>query len=150
MRLFLYGTLVAGSGNPLADRLHAKLAPGRPGHAIGRLYAVPDPRGWFPAFVPDPAGGEVQGIVHETAPDFTDADLAELDAYEGYLPDAPESSDFIRRGVTVQLTESGRTLDAEAYVWAKQVNAALVAIPGGDFRAFLAERGAKAFGASPG
>ena len=51
MRFFFYGTLVAGRGNAVAARAHARLGPGVPGVAEGRLYAISDSGGWYPALV---------------------------------------------------------------------------------------------------
>ena len=65
--------------------------------ATGRLYAIPDPAGWYPAFIPDPAGAAVHGMVHAAGPGFAQADLAALDAYEDYRPADPAGSLYLRR-----------------------------------------------------
>jgi gamma-glutamylcyclotransferase (GGCT)/AIG2-like uncharacterized protein YtfP len=145
--LFLYGTLMEGRGNSIAERLHARLYPGLPAYATGHLYAIRDPEGWYPAFVPDPAGVKVVGMVHETTSDFDAACLAVLDAYEDYDPACPEQSLFIRQLISVCLREAGQWVEAQAYVWAQPVAVNQIEIADGDFRGFLRERGETAFAA---
>jgi len=137
MRLFLYGTLMEGSGNPTAAWLHDRLEPGLQAYALGRLYAVEDPQGWYPAFVPDPSGGRVFGMVHETTSRFDMSCLDVLDAYEGYQPGSPGQSEFLRQLVSVRLIESGHLVEVQVYTWANAVTENQVEIASGDFARFL-------------
>ena len=135
LRFFFYGTLIAGSGNAVAERAHAQLSPGGAARASGRLYAIPDRQGWYPALV----GGEgvVSGFLYEALAGFGEADLAALDRWEG--------ADYRRAEIAVR-QEDGREITAQAYLWDGPLPAAAEAIPGGDFGYFLRLRGARAFG----
>lgn len=138
-RLFLYGTLLQGTCSAVAVRLHRHLAPGRPGWVQGRLHAIPDPGGWYPALVP--GEGIVRGMVHDVRPTF-DADLlAVLDAYEAVSTDG--RGEYRREPVTA-MTDEG-PLVAEAYVYNMALPAGARAVPEGDFPAFLAAGGLTAF-----
>lgn len=135
MRLFLYGTLMQGGCSSVAVALQQRLERGGPATARGALFAVPDPAGWYPAFLPDPDGGAVQGMLHETGPAFPPADLAALDAWEG-----PE---YTRQEIPVE--EGGLTFMAHAWVWTAPLPEGALPIPEGDFRAFLAANGLPEF-----
>jgi gamma-glutamylcyclotransferase (GGCT)/AIG2-like uncharacterized protein YtfP len=115
MRLFFYGTLMAGSGHPVAETVHRRLMPVGPALARGRLYCVPDPEGAYPILILDPAGADVPGIVYEATPGFAAADLAMLDAYEICDPSDPDGSDYLRRTIPLTTADGNRS-DAEAYV----------------------------------
>lgn len=146
MRLFFYGTLMAGSSNPVAGAVHRRLGPGRAARVRGSLYAIPDPLGWYPALLPGP--GLVDGMLHEATDAFTSADLAMLDAYEGYDPARLDRSEYVRRSVVV-LSASGE-IEAQVYAYnAPLPPADAVALPHGDFVRFLTEKGAWPFGALP-
>ena len=149
MRFFFYGTLVAGRGNAVAARAHARLGPGVPGVAEGRLYAISDSGGWYPALVRG-GGGRVLGWLYEAGAGFGAQDLAVLDEWEGYLPADPDASDYHRREIAVALADGAR-VTAQAYVWAGALPDGALAIDAGDigasdFAAFLVARGLKAFG----
>ena len=135
MPLFFYGTLMAGSGNAVARGVHGRLLPGVAGTVAGRVYGIADPGGWYPALVM--GEGVVRGFVHEAAPDFTEADLAALDGYEG--------AEYRRCAVEVVLGDGARVM-AQAYVWMGPLPEGAVVIAGGDFAAFIAERGLRACG----
>lgn len=140
MRFFFYGTLMAGSGNAVARAAHARLLAGVPAVAAGGLWAIPDAGGWYPALVLADgrnSGGAVRGFVHEAGPDFSEGDLAALDAWEG--------AEYRRCGVEAVLTD-GACVMAQAYVWAGAVPQGGEAIADGDFAAFIAGRGLRAFG----
>ena len=136
MRFFFYGTLMAGSGNEVARAVHGRLGPGVAAVVSGKLYGIPDPQGWYPALVTG-AGGVVRGFVHEAAPDFTEADLAALDGYEG--------AEYRRCAVEVVLGDGARVM-AQSYVWMGPLPEGAEVIAGGDFAAFIAERDLRAFG----
>lgn len=127
---------MAGGAHPVAVALQDKLLPGRQATARGRMFAVPDADGWFPALAHDPAGSIVHGMLHETAPRFAAHDLASLDAWEG--------ADYARREIPVE--EGGRTCMADAWLWRGAVPQGAIAIPGGDFRAFITGRGWAEYG----
>jgi len=137
MRLFFYGTLMRGSCNPVASALHERLGPAVPARAAGRLFALPDPEGWYPALVPDADGPAVQGHVHEALPGFGPADLAAADAWEGCRSDG--TGDYRREPIVVSTAQG--PVCAHAYVWNRDVPRHAVRIDSGDFHAFAAERG---------
>ena len=58
MNFFFYGTLLDGSDNAAARAVHALLAPLGPATVAGRMAAVPDADGWYPALLPG------DGLVH--------------------------------------------------------------------------------------
>lgn len=109
--LFSYGTLRPGR------------APAEIAAAVGRLRVIGSGRvrgvlydfGDYPGAVLDEgAPGEIEGTVYELP---EDADiLRQLDAYEEFDPDAPESSLFARELHLVRL-ESGGTQMCWVYVY---------------------------------
>jgi len=143
VRLFFYGTLMQGTCNDVATALHRRLEAGVPATAPGRLYAIPDPAGWYPAFIPDPAGAAVHGMVHAAGPGFAQADLAALDAYEDYRPADPAGSLYLRRPLTV--SSAGEDIGAQAYIYNAVLPAGARPIACGDFRTFLAAHGLPEF-----
>jgi gamma-glutamylcyclotransferase (GGCT)/AIG2-like uncharacterized protein YtfP len=142
MRFFFYGTLLAGSANAVAARIHARLAPLGPASAQGRLYVIADAQGWFPALVE--GAGKVRGMLYAAAPAFTAADLAAMDAYEDFDPAAPEASLYLRRTVTVT-PDAGMPGEAEVYVWNRALPDGAQLIDDGDFRAWLEGAGLSQF-----
>ena len=144
MRFFFYGTLIAGSGNRVAAALQDKLVCLGPAAARGRLYAVSDGRGHYPALLP--GHGVVHGMLYETLPAFSRHDLAEMDAYEEYDPRRHASSLYHRRPIAIRVADA-QTVRAQAYVYRRALPMAAKLIADGDFRAWLARTGAAAFGA---
>ena len=140
MRFFFYGTLMEQAATPIAMLLHARLLPGVRATVKGTLHAIPDPEGWYPALTP--GEGAVRGMVHETAEDFSPEDLARLDAYEDFSPADPSASLYVRRPIAASIGV------VEAYQFNRRLPAGALAIAGGDFHAWLAERGFGAFGGS--
>jgi gamma-glutamylcyclotransferase (GGCT)/AIG2-like uncharacterized protein YtfP len=132
MRFFFYGTLQAGSTNAAIQAVHSLLVPEGPARIAGRLVAMPDTDGWFPALIP--GDGEVYGQVYAAGPGFSAADLAALDRYEEFDPAAPEQSWYVRETMTLTTGEP---------VTVYRMNAdppdSAVPIPGGDFKRWLAE-----------
>ena len=122
--LFFYGVLMAGIAPPPVRRLLAGLGRGRPATSRGRLFAVDEPGGAYPAMVP--GDGLVRGMLHEAGA----VDLAGLDAFEG--------SDYARTAITVRCEGEDRT--AEAYIWIAATQG-LEPIPDGDFARWLAASG---------
>jgi gamma-glutamylcyclotransferase (GGCT)/AIG2-like uncharacterized protein YtfP len=142
MRFFFYGTLMAGSDNPMARFVHERMRPLGRAETHGALHAVPDPEGWYPALLP--GKGVARGMLYEADARFTAADLARLDAYEDYDTAQPEASLYIREPLRVTGPD-GMTVTAEAYCFARPLPEGSLPIPDGDFRAWLAEAGVTAF-----
>jgi gamma-glutamylcyclotransferase (GGCT)/AIG2-like uncharacterized protein YtfP len=139
MRFFFYGTLIAGSGNPVADRVHAKLRELGPAVARGALHAIPTAQGWYPAFIAERKGGPVHGMAYEALPGFGAQDLTQLDEYEAYYPGRSEASEYLRKRIEVLC--NGHSEPAEAYVYRAALPAGALALPLSDFRAFLDANG---------
>lgn len=130
MRFFFYGTLQAGSGNPVAQAIHAKLVAEGPSTLTGELHAVPDETGWFPALIE--GTGEVHGQVYAAGPAFTPDDLAAMDRYEDFDPAQPDTSAYARAAV---LLPDGTAV--EVYRFNRPLPPGSLPIPGGDFKAWL-------------
>jgi gamma-glutamylcyclotransferase (GGCT)/AIG2-like uncharacterized protein YtfP len=107
--LFAYGTLLGDRRPAGIARAAERLAAFGPATVRGRLYDL----GEYPGLVLDPAASEVHGTVF-TVPD--DAVLAALDAYEGFEPDDPARSLFVRTRVAATVPD-GRALDCFVYVY---------------------------------
>ena len=135
LRFFFYGTLVAGSANRIAEAVHATLTPAGEARVPGRLFAIPDRGGWYPALVT--GKGEVVGKLYEASAGFGEADLQQLDAYEGPA--------YRRQSVRAK-SEDGAHI-ATAYVWRVKLPARAVLVRDGDFAGWLRETGNRAFGA---
>lgn len=143
MRFFFYGTLLAGSDNPVARAVHARLEPLGPASVHGALYAIPDPLGWYPALVTGDAATHrdlVHGMAYATRSGFSPADLAQLDAYEDCDPADRASSLYWRE--PLPLVGGGQ---AEAYVFDRLLPDGALPIPSGDFRDWLSAKGLPAF-----
>jgi gamma-glutamylcyclotransferase (GGCT)/AIG2-like uncharacterized protein YtfP len=97
------------------------------GWAQGRLWAVPDPEGWYPALLP--GEGRVTGMLHRPLAIFDVAMLAAMDRYEGEA--------YRRLPITVTLASGA--VRAQAYVWQGALPAGAVALEDGDFAAFSRE-----------
>jgi gamma-glutamylcyclotransferase (GGCT)/AIG2-like uncharacterized protein YtfP len=143
MRFFFYGTLIAGSGNRVAQAVHPRLAPRGPALARGRLFAIPEAGGWFPAFVAQGDADAVAGMLYDAAADFTADDLALLDAYERFYPESPSDSEYSR--IEIQVEQGGDIVSAQAYVYRTELPANAVLIPHGHFARFLVEGGLTAY-----
>jgi len=64
-RFFFYGTLIAGGGNVATEQVHRHLQPLGPAKVPGKVYAIPDSAGWYPALLS--GAGEVQGQLYQAA-----------------------------------------------------------------------------------
>jgi gamma-glutamylcyclotransferase (GGCT)/AIG2-like uncharacterized protein YtfP len=129
MRFFFYGTLMGDSAHPLAGDVHERLVALGRAEVAGRLHAIPDPLGWYPAMVA--GAGTVHGALYTAGPGFGASDLARLDAYEG--------ADYRRE---VLMVAGG---EAQAYVWHADLPEGAIPLPHGDFARFLREGGHKAY-----
>ena len=107
--LFVYGTLMRGQANH--DRYCADALTIEPAVTTGRLYHLPM---GYPAMI-EAENGQVFGEAM-TFPDLA-AKLAILDILEGYRPDDPEHSLYLRRIRPVSLLKSGLTVPAYCYLW---------------------------------
>lgn len=100
--LFAYGTLQPGLAPTKIARIAAKLRPVGEGFVRGALYDL----GGYPGAVADPAAkGKITGTVMEL-PDGEDV-LARLDKYEGFNPQSPGTSEYIRERQIVELKAGG-------------------------------------------
>lgn len=141
-RFFFYGTLMAGSGHPVASALHARLHPLGPATVPGALFAIPDPLGWYPALLP--GEGAVHGTIHAAGPDFSAQDLAAIDAFEDFDPADPSGSLYCRLVLPVR-PDGGQEVEAQAYRYNRPLPEGALPIRGGDFAAFVRERGLPVF-----
>ena len=121
--VFFYGTLMAGFDRRRRAGMDAKLTFIGRGAIRAALFDV----GLYPAAVPDPEG-EVWGELYA----MTDsaAVLAALDDIEGYTPEHPDQSLYIRHQTDVTLS------DATEAAWVYFYNAPLgkaVRIASGDY-----------------
>jgi gamma-glutamylcyclotransferase (GGCT)/AIG2-like uncharacterized protein YtfP len=141
MQLFVYGVLIRELARGRAAELIAALDDGLPATTSGALYAVEregEGGGWYPILLPRPAdasdAGQVHGLVHEAGRvDWQAMDEFE-DAHDG--PDA----EYHRREIPVALP-NGFTTSAFAYCYARDLPAAAIPIPHGDFGRWLRETG---------
>ena len=100
--LFAYGTLQPGLAPTKVARAAAKLRPVGEGFVRGVLYDL----GGYPGAVADPsAKGRIIGTVMELPED--EGVFERLDRYEGFDPEAPESSEYIRERQSVELKAGG-------------------------------------------
>jgi gamma-glutamylcyclotransferase (GGCT)/AIG2-like uncharacterized protein YtfP len=133
MLFFFYGSLLPEQ-LPGAMAMMAPLMSSLGAATVrGRMYDL----GTHPGGIFDnSADGDIHGEVFQL-PDQEDL-LERLDSYEGYDPDQPESSFFVRREIPVHLG-NGRIVSC----WLYQYNGdptALGRIAHGSFRKHLAER----------
>ena len=138
MLFFFYGTLIAGSANPVARSVHRRLRPLGAATARGHLHAIADTQGWYPALV---AGdGVVHGQLYASGPEFSTTDLAALDAFENCDPARPDESDYWRESIVVRDADS-RPHHAQAYRWGRALPDGACRIADGDFGGWLAAGG---------
>ena len=111
--LFLYGTLLPALAPPELRPALARLRSLGRGVLRGILYDLGD----HPGAVPDAqAATRIAGEVFELPDD--PALLAQLDAYEGYVPERPSESLFVRVRQPVSAAGIGR-LECWVYVYAR-------------------------------
>lgn len=143
MEFFFYGTLQAGSDNPVARMVHALLEPLGVAQVAGALYAVPDPDGWYPALLP--GTDVVHGQLYRTRAGFDAAALERMDAYEDFRPGDPAGSLYVRGEAALLDGGSGGGGTVQVYRFNQPLLAGSLPLPGGDFRAWLTESGKAAF-----
>lgn len=127
--LFLYGMVRADIAGSSGEPLLNGLGPGWSATAPGKLWAIPDPRGWYPALLP--GEGTVQGMLHESG----DVDLSALDA--------AKAPDYRRTDMTA--TSASGEVPASAWLYAADLPAGAEPVPDGDFAEWLEETGREAF-----
>ena len=130
--VFFYGTLMAGFDRRRQAGIDSKLTYVGRGAIRAALFDL----GLYPAAIPAP-DGEVWGEVYE----MTDAPavLAALDEIEGYRPDHPDRSLYVRQETEVVLPD-GQVAAASAYFY----NAPLGRAPrirSGDYLEYVKARG---------
>ena len=109
--LFTYGTLQPGRAPAEIAPAVAKLRPVAEGFVRGLLYDLGD----YPGAVLDPSSPQcISGTVFQLPAD--PAILRQLDGYEGFDPDAPDVSLFLRVQCSVALTAGG-VLNCWIYVY---------------------------------
>jgi putative glutamine amidotransferase len=111
--LFVYGTLVPGSTPACVADLMGQFQPVGRATVRGVLYDLRN----YPGLVFDrERERDVPGFLLEF-PSDDQALLRRLDAYEGFDPNAPTTSLFRRVPATATLTDSGRAVDCQVYVY---------------------------------
>jgi gamma-glutamylcyclotransferase (GGCT)/AIG2-like uncharacterized protein YtfP len=127
--LFLYGTLLPGVASGGMQAVIAGLTSVGRATMRGRLYDL----GPYPgAVLDDAAESIVVGQVFELPAD--PGVLARLDAYEGFEPDRPADSLYLRLRRPATL-DDGRTLDGWVYQYNRDPAGAPL-VPGGDYAAW--------------
>ena len=121
--LFVYGTLVVGGA--LHDKWCGDPLTVESASTTGRLYDLPF---GFPALV---QGG--RELVYGQAMTFSDlqATLEKLDLLEGYAPEDPQGSFYLRRVRPVTLLGSKRRIRAHCYLWRGPLPEGAVLVPSG-------------------
>lgn len=123
--VFFYGTLMTPFNRPGRQRVESKLAfAGR-----GRIRAALFDLGIYPAAVPAGDDSTVAGEVYEVLDPATV--LGALDEIEGFRPNEPERSLYLRV-VTDVTMDSGPTRQAWAYFYNAPLGRA-ERIPSGDY-----------------
>jgi gamma-glutamylcyclotransferase (GGCT)/AIG2-like uncharacterized protein YtfP len=122
--LFAYGTLQDGLAPPEIAPLIHNLRRLGDGSVLGTLYDL----GRFPGLVVDSgANREVYGAVYELPDD--PAILRTLDDYEGFNPQAPNRSLFVRSSRVVTLNH-GKKLNCWVYIYNRSPGSAPVVLSG--------------------
>jgi len=127
MRLFLYGTLMGQAETPMARWLAEHVTDTRPATIAGVIHAVPSASGWFPALLR--GQGRVRGIVADCT--LSRGEMARIDRYEGRE----------YRRATLRAKSMAGAETAQGWIWRGPLPEDAVAVPGGDFLAWLAATG---------
>jgi len=123
-RGFFYGTLMAGFDRRRRAEIDDRLTYLGRGSISAALFDL----GIYPAAVPAP-DGQVWGEVYDVKdPAIV---LAALDEIEGYTPEDPDRSLYVRTAVSVRLPD-GSTTDAWVYFYNAPLGRAQ-RIPSGDY-----------------
>jgi gamma-glutamylcyclotransferase (GGCT)/AIG2-like uncharacterized protein YtfP len=137
--LFVYGSLLSGTGQRPVDRVLGERAEDRgPGFIRARLYDL----GEYPGAVPSAEPGDrVLGRLFRLR--VPAPALARLDRYERYDARCEPASEFLRREVEVRLSGYGPPVAAWVYYYNKPVSHRRRVRPG-DWQAWLRRRRAGA------
>jgi len=118
--LFVYGTLKAGLAPLEMSLIVDNLKPIANGTVRGVLYDL----GHYPGAILDPASERtISGLVLELPDD--PAILAQLDEYEEFDSNSPDTSQFLRVRTSV-LLESGRAIECWVYIYNRDPGTALI------------------------
>jgi gamma-glutamylcyclotransferase (GGCT)/AIG2-like uncharacterized protein YtfP len=112
-RFFAYGTLRQGHAPVEIASSVERLSPLGRGVARGRCIDL----GAYPGAIFDDTGDEIEGEVYDVP---NDSIWAELDAYEGFEPENPAASLFIRKLLTVRRIDG----TGDVLCWAYEYNGA--------------------------
>lgn len=117
MKVFVYGTLKTGEHN------HRIIAPftaqARRATIIGTMYLVAN----FPGFIQE-GEDEVVGELVDILPGAEADALFALDRLEGFHPDYPEHSMYLRKEVSARLDDGGEET-CYVYVWNRPIQQGL-------------------------
>lgn len=129
--LFVYGTLRSKTNHPMAELLQKYSISKGEASISGKLYDV----GSYPAAIL--SKNEEDNVFGELFK-LKDADVIfnDLDEYEGFYPQRPQDSLFIRKEVAVHNLEHDNTIAAWIYLFNRSVDD-LTHIPGGDYLEYL-------------
>lgn len=134
LRLFLYGTLQPAARTTMARWIEQRLVSSTDAAAAGRIFAVNDAGGWFPAFVRARSPALVRGTLCEL--DLRAGELALLDRYEGV--------EYRRLAVPIR-TGGGSRGTAQLYLWRVALPRGTRPIRSGDFLEWLRDNRLSAF-----
>lgn len=118
----------------MARWISARLVRSEAASIPGRIFAVQDRSGWFPALLRAKSGARVRGTLCELR--LAPGDLARLDRYEG--------REYHRISLPVR-TGRGALVVAQVYLWRSALPSGAPAIAGGDFTAWLRRSQREAF-----
>jgi gamma-glutamylcyclotransferase (GGCT)/AIG2-like uncharacterized protein YtfP len=125
--LFVYGTLMGQSPHPMSQLLRKEAEFVKPGRFNGQLFQID----WYPGAIDSDIPNEyVYGEVW-SFPESSEL-LSKLDEYEGYYPDDPEASEYLRVMREVTSPEGDRYI-CDVYLYKASLDKA-VAIPDGRFK----------------
>jgi gamma-glutamylcyclotransferase (GGCT)/AIG2-like uncharacterized protein YtfP len=127
--LFVYGTLLSEYGDPESRLFIEKYAElvGK-ARSEGKMYMVD----YYPGMIP--CGEKEKYYVKGELYRLKEPEklFSFLDQYEEYNPNAPQSSEYVRKETTVQLKSSSKELKAWVYYFNQSIED-LEFLPKGDF-----------------
>lgn len=128
--LFVYGSLMKGSGHPLSEELASIFEYLSTGYIQAKLYYL---EGYPGAVRSEDTADRVYGQVYRK-PGNSDTLMNRINRYEGYDPEAPGKSLFVPETVEVHTPE--RTITAGCYLYRGSLRG-YARIPGGDYLSYL-------------
>lgn len=144
--LFAYGTLQPHAATPAARWLARRLVASRPASVPGRLYAIPDRDGWYPAALPARSAARIRGTVCLVR--LTRADRLWLDRYEGrdYRRVTCRVPAVGEEGAGAGTGTGARRGRATIYLWRAPLPPGARPLRGGSFLDWLRDNRCKAYG----